>query len=125
VLTVFATSLVNLVFVGPATTKIMLERRRQGGSILKSLRGCAKDVIRVQGWEEVLRSSAPLKGNAEPEQGLWIDAWRLIIAEYGGLDSHHMVWRNSCREIAINPERQGMIKYMASLVMLEVEKKNK
>ena len=30
VLTVFATSLANLVFVGPATTKIMLERRRQG-----------------------------------------------------------------------------------------------
>jgi len=27
---VFATGLVNLMFVGPATTKIMLERRRQG-----------------------------------------------------------------------------------------------
>lgn len=29
-LTVFVTSLVNLVYVGPATTKVMLERRRQG-----------------------------------------------------------------------------------------------
>lgn len=34
VLTVFATGLVNLVFVRPATTKIMLETRRQGESHL-------------------------------------------------------------------------------------------
>jgi len=39
VLTVFATSLVNLVFVGPATKKIMLERRRQGESHLGTALG--------------------------------------------------------------------------------------
>jgi hypothetical protein len=38
-LTIFATSLVNLVIIGPATTKLILDRKGQGIKIFGSLRG--------------------------------------------------------------------------------------
>jgi len=70
-LAMFVTSLANLVAVGPATTRIMKERKHQGDhsfAHLKLLSHCTGQPADILGrnsrWEEKLRGRATQQGNA-------------------------------------------------------------
>lgn len=69
----------------------------------------------------MLRPSASLEGNAETEQGIWINARRLIAAEHGSVDSDHVVWCNSCGQVTIGPDWQKHDKTTVLLVMREFD----
>jgi hypothetical protein len=54
ILTIFATGLVNLMFVGPATTRIMKERKQQGKLNLQCNLRRANQMTRNKGRKEEL-----------------------------------------------------------------------
>jgi hypothetical protein len=54
ILTAFVSSLANLIFVGPATTKILLDRQQQGTfSSSTTFQVDANQDIREEGWKEM------------------------------------------------------------------------
>lgn len=116
--TIFATSLMNLGIFGPATTRILRERKHQGTywtfclqrnasrlwilafTSWKELFSEMSDLWvtnhlddRDEGREKELRQSAPFQRNDEIKQDLWVDAWNLVIAQFGWAFCDCMVWR--------------------------------
>ena len=89
----FGTNLLNLVVLGPATTKVMKERRHQGEFIcaplllfhgwvlLLHLGGIANTVHRNARRQEILRRRTQVASNAEAQLVLWQTTRRLRHVE--------------------------------------------
>ena len=86
VATMFITGLVNVVYVGPATTKVMRERKHQGKSYSRLLwrwLGLTSAFSRNQRWQKVIWSCTSLRGDAAVEQEVWYYPWDIILDKFG------------------------------------------
>lgn len=91
--TMFVTGLLNLAFIGPATTQTMKERKHQGPS--KSISTTYQDLTHARNprRQEELRSSTALRGDAENEQALYEATWGLVVNQSCWTSGDCLVWR--------------------------------
>jgi hypothetical protein len=95
-LTMFVTGLANLMAVGPATTKIMKERKHQGNRSLSDSKlvdpWSANLYDRNSRWQEKLRRRPTQQRDAGTQSEIWENAWILESAEHGWEFGNGMVW---------------------------------
>jgi hypothetical protein len=108
VVTMFATSLLNLVLLGPATTKVMRERKHQGKSHQRewnhSWRHGALTYLsrcRNKRWQEVLRRWSQIAGDAASQLGLYEVAWCLVTFQRYWSGRYARLRLYTCREIVM------------------------
>jgi hypothetical protein len=106
--TMFITGLANVAYIGPATTRIMRERKVQGMGHYTILR--VDEVIdflfcRNTRRKEIIRPCTTLEGDAEAEQSLRENPWIFGTHQLGRICRYALVWAYSRTKNSIDVSR--------------------